>query len=137
MEKIIEGCTFDDTLQADADEYASDMRKYYENYAAAYNADLESFLYYFYGITLEYFEASLPDAALYNVKCERMLNAVAEVENIQVSDEEYDTYVQNLMTNYGFETREAVEEAYTKDTIVASIKSERAQDIIFNSAVAK
>ncbi|MBO7402899.1 MAG: trigger factor [Lachnospiraceae bacterium] len=137
IDKIIEGCTFDETLADDAKAYATDLKNLYTQYAASYQWDLETFLYYFYGISLSYFEESLPEIAEYNVKVERILDAVAEVEKLEVSDEEYNEEVQKIITDSSYTTAEEVEEAYTKEAIVNSIKSQKAEDIIFNSAVAK
>jgi trigger factor len=139
LEKLIAGCTFDDTVKEDADKYAADLKSLYTAYASNYGITLDQFLYYFYGVSEEYFNAQLPEIADFNVKAERAFNAIAEVEKLAVSDEEYNAKVNELMTssNGQYATAAAVEEAYGKDEIKASILSQKAQDIVFNSAVAK
>ena len=42
MNKVIEGCTFDDTIEADITAYAADLRSFYESYATNYGIDLET-----------------------------------------------------------------------------------------------
>lgn len=137
MDKVIEGCTFDDSLNEDIKKYSEDLKNLYTQYAASNGIDLETFLYYMYGVSLSYFEETLPEISEYNVKVERILNAVAEVENITVSEEEYNKEIETLIAESSYETKEAVEEAYTKEAIENSIKSKKAEDVIFNSAVAK
>ena len=139
LEKLIAGCTFDDTLKDDADKYAEDLKSLYTAYASGYGITLDQFLYYFYGVTEEYFLAQLPEIADFNVKAERAFNAIAEIEKLEVTDEEYNAEVTELMqsSNGQFTTAEAVEEAYGKDEIKASILNRKAQDVVFNSAVAK
>jgi len=137
LDKVIANCTFSSTLATDAKTYEDNLRSQYESYASSYGIDLETFLYYFLGMTLDNFNTMLPDAAAYNVKLERIFKAVADAENIEITDDEYNEYVEEIMVNYSYNSAAEVEAAAGKENIISSMRMDKAEELILDSAIAK
>lgn len=61
-----------------------------------------------YNLSLEEFEEKIADEAEQNLKIELILEAIADEEKIEVDDESFENYVQNMMTSNSFESEEAL-----------------------------
>lgn len=59
-----------------------------------------------------------------------VIYAIADKENLTVSDEEYDTYVDENVELYGYETKEEFEEDYGADSIKYDILYEKVLDFL-------
>ncbi len=137
FDALIAGCEFDNTLQSEIDKSVEDMKTSYELTASQYGLDFETFIAYAFGMTIDVFNKEIVTAAEYNIKLEKALIAVAEAENLTVSDTDYDAYVNTIVSNYGFADKAEVESLYSPEYIKEGLLIERAQDLVMDSAVAK
>ena len=64
-----------------------------------------------------------------------IIEEIAKIEGIEVSDDLYATEVAEMAEYYGYETTEEFEEANGKDNIVNSILSELVMEFIIDNAV--
>ena len=107
------------------------------SFSKLYGVTLEAFVYGSFGMTLDTFNEEVPKAAELSVKRKYVILAVAEAENITVSDDEYSEYADEMMTNYGYETLEDLETDYTKDSLMESILYNKALEFVTTNAVIK
>ncbi len=95
--------TYPEGLLEAAIEEAKDM--YVTGYGAMYGS-LENIAQSVYNLSLEEFEAKLAEEAEQNLQIEMILDVIAEEEEIELDEELFASYVQNLMTNNSFTAEE-------------------------------
>lgn len=104
--------------------------------AEANGVDAELIAAYFYGMTLEDIDRQIA----YSVKFSHILDEIAKIENIEVTEEEFNEEFENTFYyTYGFENEEAVYEQISKeeaaDMINRTVKSNKAEKIITDNAI--
>lgn len=117
--------------------YIDDLKSQYETYASYYGYDLETYVTIASGMTMSEFEEQCREIALYRIQSPLVLSAIAEAEGLEASDEEYNTRAEEYVNYYGYESLEALEEAFTKETVVLQITSDMALDFLIDNAVAE
>lgn len=110
------------------------MRAQYEKTAQGYGIDLETYVTSS-GIDMAEFENQLKDAADYQIKGRLVLKAIADAENMTITEEEYSESLKELAETYGAESPEAFEEQYGRDTIEENLLLEKALDYVVGQAV--
>lgn len=135
MATIIANTTFHKDLTAEISSYSSNLYSSYEYMASMYQVSMEEFISGSFGITLEAFQEQLPEVAELAVKRGYVLMAIAEEEKMQVSDEEYNEYTDEMMAQYGYTTREELEAATTKENMLNTILYKKAMDFVIANAV--
>ena len=107
------------------------------NYAANFgltdrNVELEK-LVRMMGIDAETMNQSILPSAQYQVRTELLLEAVAKAENIELTEEETEAYLQRIAESVNAKPEE-IREYFGLDTIRNEYLKERATDIIMSSA---
>ncbi len=113
--------------------------KNYNEYAQYFaDGDIEAFYTESLGLkSEEEYNDFLEQEALKNIKIEYVIHAIAEKENITVSDEEVKNEIQNYLNNGYFATEEDLFEYMTRDEICTNIQYYKIRDFIYNNAIAK
>lgn len=88
------------------------------------------------GMTPESFRESCRVNAEKRVRTDLLLGKIAEVEKIELTDEDLDAQYKNLAESYGME-EEKVRAAVTPENISIDLKMKKAADIIYDSAKAE
>jgi len=88
------------------------------------------------GMDMQSFMASNRIGAEQRVKTRLLLRAIAEAENIQVSDEEKEEQLKKLAENYGMEV-DKVRSIMNEDDVINDVKFQKASEIINESGVEK
>lgn len=135
LQAIIDNSTF----ELNEDEitlYSDQIKTEYEYYAMMYGYDLETYVTLASGMTMEDFEAQCREISIYRIQSPLVLTAIAETENVEVSDEEYAVRAEEYAAYYGYSTVEELEEAYTKETVILQVTSDLALDVVVDHAVA-
>lgn len=136
LTEIIKNATFDGAINDEITEYANSIIDQYKSYALAYSMSLEDFLYNAIGYTLETFYAEVAEVADFNVKCDKILVAIAEAEGFTVSDSEYSAAIQAIMeSSSNFSSEADVIAAYGEEAIRNGILSDMALDFVLGNAV--
>lgn len=117
--------------------YIDQLKQQYEIYAYYMGTDLETYVTNALGVTMEEFEAQCRDIAIFRIQTPLVLNAIAEKEELSVSDEEYAAEAEELREVYGCETVEELEETYTKEAVLETIINNLALEILAENAVAR
>lgn len=114
----------------------AEYTSYAEYYGSYYGLDTETAITYFLGFgSMEAFEEEMGKYAYEVEKNAMIIEEIAKIEGIEVSDDLYATEVAEMAEYYGYETTEEFEEANGKDNIVNSILSELVMDFIIDNAV--
>ena len=109
------------------------VREYDQNMQAS-GLSLEMYLKYM-GQTMDSFRTSMRPAAERRAKTEVLLEKIAEVEGIEVTEKEIADEYENVAAQYDAEL-DMVKSAVPESAIVGDLKARRAAQIIFDNAVA-
>jgi len=85
--------------------YANDFKTIYNNIAASYGYDLESFIS-LSGYSMEEFEKDVQYYSTTMATRELVIKAISSLEGIEVTDEEFQAKVTEYAENYGYESAE-------------------------------
>lgn len=114
----------------------SEYTSYAEYYGSYYGLDTETAIMYFLGFeSTEAFEEEMGNYAYEVEKNAMIVNEIAKMEGIEVSDELYNEEVAEYAEYYGYDDVAEFEEANGKDNIKDSILSELVMDFIIEKAV--
>ncbi len=83
---------------------------------------------------LEGTEEEKKEAVIDMVKEDMVTTAIAEKEDITVSDEEYQSYLEDNYEDYGYDSTESFESDYTKDALMEEILLSKVQDFLLENA---
>lgn len=101
--------------------YKNQIQAQYENMAAMYGVDLETYVVSGLGVDMEQFESDCTGSAMFRLQSALVRDAIAKKENIVVTDEEYESGVAYYMSNYNYTDKEAFEEAMGKESIMQQL----------------
>jgi len=104
----------------------------YDNRLRMQGLDLKTYFQYT-GMDLDKLRAQMRPDAERQVKTRLALEKIAELENVEVSDEEVDAEYKRIGDAYGMEI-DKVKELVEKDGVVADLKVKKAVDIVKDSA---
>ena len=130
----IDNSTFEVT-EEEIEYYVASLKSQYEMYASYYGVDLETYVTMAVGGTMEEFEASCRESAIYTIKSGLLQSAIVEKEGLELQDGEYEARAQEYMAYFGYETLEEFEATYTKETITNQILADKAMAVLVNNAV--
>jgi trigger factor len=136
LRKVIEGCTIKDYPEAQLVKYESDMVSSYR--ADAINAgydDLDAYLADEYGMTMDHFSGYVDEYCKSALGEEMIYKLIADIENITLTDEEYDSYVDYFAnaytdTYYYSMTSEEFAESLGEENIRDALLIKKTQDMI-------
>ncbi len=119
-------------------EYPEDLMNYvagslvqtYRQYADMYGLEFDSFLKTYLKTDQESFSKQVQTAAQQTLKEEMLLKAVAEKENITVSDDEYEKGCENYASQYGYDSADALKQAFDEPTIRISLLMDKTFDYL-------
>lgn len=82
--------------------------------------------------TEELYENYIRENALDTIKSDKVIAAIAEKEGITVSEEEYETYVNSLVSYYEYESIEDLFTVYTEEQLRNDILYDKVLEYIYN-----
>lgn len=134
IRKFLENCEFE-VRDTDVEAYIDDMVSEYENYAAAYQMDLEDFLQQALGTTEEQLRELFRETARFRVQMTIGFHEVAAAEGLTVTQEEYMERTEALAEEYGYESVVDVEAVYSRAMIEEQMIQDKVIDLILENAV--
>lgn len=137
---VSEGAEISGYPQDLVDYCAASMKAYYEQYAAYYSMDMESFVTAM-GITMEEFEEEVLAAVERTLQAEFCYAAIAEAEGMEISEEEFQEALESYMTmytSYGYEYEN--EEAFLaeiggENIIRTNLQQKKVQDFMLENTI--
>lgn len=125
---LLNGSEFD-VQEEDVEAYIDEMISEYETYAALYQMTLEDYLKSFQ-MTEEQLRNMYRETADFRVRMVLALQAVADAEQLEITEEECQAKVEELAAEYGYSDPAAVESVYSRDIIKEQMRQERALMLI-------
>lgn len=108
LPELLEICSIDSYPDGMLDAVIREAKDtYLTGYGAMYGT-LESIAENVFNLSLEEFEAKVAEEAEQNLKIEMILDAITDEEKLELDEESFGNYVQNLMTNNSFESEDAL-----------------------------
>ena len=109
---------------------AGNLIQTYQQYADMYGMDFAAFLQTYMKMDQNTFSRQVQTAAQQTLKEEMLLKAVAEKENITVSDEEYEKGCESYAAQYGYDSADALKAAFDEPTIRISLLMDKTFDYL-------
>ncbi len=120
--------------------YEAKVDEFLRNYASQFGMNNRNMsraeMMKLFGMNEETLKSSIRPAAEIQVKTELLLEAVAEAENLEPTEEELEAYAKKTAENIGA-TAEDVKRYFGEDFIKSECRKEKAMDLIVDNAVAR
>ena len=102
----------------------------YRQYAGMYGMDFGAFLSTYLGMDEKAFSDAVKKAAETTLKQELLLSAIAEKEQITVSDEDYQKGLSDYATRYGYASTDALLADFDEATVRVSLLMDKTLDFL-------
>lgn len=133
--QVVDGSNLVSYNDSDLQNYIDYSNEYYAEYAEYLGLTLEAFYQNNLNLSTEdEFNKYVYDEAMENLKTEYIIHAIAEKENIVVSDEEIDNEVQGYIDYGYFSTKEDVLEYITRDEIKTNLEYYQILNVLYDNA---
>lgn len=110
--------------------YYNQMTNDYTNYAQQWGMSFDDFLSSFMGMDKESFKDYVLDE-VYDIQ---VAVAIAEAEGLEVSDKEYKENLKKYTEDYGWDSEDELEEAYSKEYLKNNMIREKVLDFLYENA---
>ncbi|MBH1942077.1 trigger factor [Mobilitalea sibirica] len=132
--KVLENAEIISIPQSLIDYYVNDIKVIYTNTAQMYGMDLASFITA-NGMTEEVFNSTSQEYAESIATRELILNAIIKAENIEITEEEFNTKVDEYVAEYGYESSEQFLEEADEDILREDILFRKVLEFLSAEAV--
>lgn len=114
--KLKENCTVDKLPDGLLDARMAEVLKQYDNYYSSYYTDdvkdLEAYVEANFGTTYEDFLTEIESEVTSDINTQLILEAIAQKEDIELVDDDFQTYVDNLVSTNGYDSEDTLYEQY-------------------------
>ena len=124
-----------DVTEEDIQASVDAMMVEYTTYAQYYGYDLETYVSTATGYSMEEFEEYCRANAIQTIQSGLLQAGILEKEGLELTEEEYTARAEAYMTMFGYETLDAFEADYTKETITNQCLADMAMAVMVESAV--
>lgn len=114
---VLENTEVKEYPEGEVEEYSDSLIQQYKEAAEYYGMEYEDFVQEQMGYAPEDFEAEVKAVAQESVKNKMAVEAIAEKEKIELTDEVYEEQVKTMAEEYGYENADAMKEAFDEDTL--------------------
>ncbi len=132
LKKVIDGTTFEKVSKKAIDEYYDSMVDYYKTVAEYMSLDLETYVSYYYGKSMDDFYKEIRTVSEETVREQLVLDEIIEKEGIKLSDDDYDRLIVDYMEQYEYTDQKEFEETY----LVAKLRQSMLYDLAIEFIVA-
>lgn len=115
------------------DEYKASMKSYYETYATQYNMEFSEFIQNTMGISEEDFDKESETAAINYMQSTIVLKAIAKSDGIELSDEEFNEYVDNFANKNNYSSTEDLLKTLEDNNETDEMKNEALYNKVMNN----
>ena len=113
------------------------VTKYYKSYAEQYGMEYADFLQQQIGMTEQEFLEKMTETVKQSLAQEMVLRAIAETENVEVSDDKFQSKCEEYAASVGMTDVDEFISQYGRNEIMASILQDEAVEILEKNAVVK
>lgn len=130
LQQVIDNSAFENYSQELYDSYAASIQESYESYASMFGYESVEEIYELFGMTEEDVEADVLNYVYRTIA----VHAISDAENITLSDEEYQTGLENYVTDYGYEDTDSLLADYGEASIREWLLEEKVLDFLEENA---
>lgn len=113
----------------------NEMNDYYMDMAESFEMEFPDFLSMYFGMTEEEFQEQNVLAVQQNMQQELYLKAIAEIEGIEVSEDEYAAGCEDYAAAYGLESGEELIDTYGESVVRISLLQDKVLEYLMENAV--
>lgn len=135
MQTIMGSCTFEELPEKMTDRYYDILVKTYTSEAAQYGVDLNTYMQNYYGMSAEAYPAWIRQNAVTMAQQYIMFQAVADAENLNLTDEEVAQKIEENATAYGYDSTDEFLEELEEENFREYLMAERVMDFLIDNAV--
>ena len=128
-------CTINDYPQELLDYSVNSTTEYYKNMAEQYGMEFADFLQSYFGMDEEQFAEEVKEYVKQDLQRELILRAIAEQEEMTISEEEYLAGCEKYVKQGGYESVEQLEAAFGRKTIENQLLMDKAFELVKENAV--
>lgn len=145
IEKAVQNAVYNKDLTAETEAAKTKLIANTDSmYQSYYGVDTFTFFSSVYGFDQDTFNSYMLSQAEMSVKYSYLLSAIAEAEGFEASEDDINALIQDMLSNYGYESEEilfsSLKEQYKADgrkVIADQVKLNKATEIILSTAVAE
>lgn len=141
LDYLIKNCEIPKIPVTYIDKYKASMKSYYETYCDTYDMKFSDFLSNTMGVTEDEFDEQSEQAAINYMQSTIILEAIAKKENITLSDDEFNTYVENFATKNGYDSADSLLQTLEENDETQEMKDEalynKVMDKLFENVTTK
>lgn len=104
IQKLIEECSYTEVPESLKEKYSTNILNNMTTTASMYGLDLETYALYAYGMSYADFELMMQTWAEMSAQQALAFQAIANKENMNITDEKLEEELQNYATQYGYES---------------------------------
>lgn len=118
LRQVVDNASFTGEIAEEIADYAVEYKSYYDSLCGSYFG-IDAVTYFGYmGYTEDDFYQMINEEAEYTIKYQHVLDEIRAVENLELSDEDYEEQFQNIFIDYyGYESKEEALENMTQEEI--------------------
>lgn len=134
-QKVVEGSQMDKYPDGYLDSKENEIKKSYEDAAKQNKLSLEEFLKQNFNVTVDEFNKQISEGVKDGTKQTAVLREICKKEKISISKDEYNKKAEEIATQSGFATVEALEKQYGKNAIEETMLWEQLSQKILNNEI--
>ena len=104
MQYLLDETKYDNYSKEDVNNYLKECKSFYEDYAKELGVDYDTYIKEYLKTSNDEFDKQMKEAAVNYVKEKDILLQIAKDENIELSDEDYEKYLESLVEKTGYNT---------------------------------
>lgn len=135
LNQIVENSDVFVDLTDEAAQCYSSLVTHYNVQAVAANMTFDEYVTDVLGMTADTWEEKIAEDAATLTYRHTVLLAIAEAENITISDAEYESKVGEYMDYYGYDNLKLFEKEYTKEYIITNMLEDSALEYVMSTAI--
>ena len=134
LTQIAAASTIKEYPQELVDYAANNMKNYYKQQAESSSMEFADFLSTYFSMDEDTFNEQVDLVVKQNLRAELYLKAIAEAEDIELTDEEYEAKCEEYAENYGYDSVEKFKSAYTENEIRLSALEDKVLEFLSDNA---
>lgn len=133
-DQVMAGCTFEALPTEMTERYYNGLVDEMTALAKNQGTTLENYMSVYYGLDADSYEEKLREIAMTRGQQYVMFQAIADLEGIQVSDEEVDQEIQRRVETYGYESADAYKESTDVKALEEYLMANKVMDFLIENA---
>lgn len=133
-DSVMAGCTFKELPEEFVDRYYDNMIKGMTAQASSMGTTLDLYMIKYYGMDATVYPQTIRENATLTAQQIVMFQAIADAENITLSDEEVEEEIKNRAADYGYISEEEFKANVELETFKEYLISEKVMDFLMENA---